>query len=461
MRLRLAGPNPPIKGGPVAGASVVCCSPKLWNSGPARKKQKSGTSKSSLVLTEPEETPILINRTHAEDDSQDPCRPGAAAETTFHQGLPGLRRPPGPLRRLRGLSPVRMVPVRLSTRAEQLGLGLASPPAPILDQRRRGTTFRGLRITRLLNPPDATGMPFWSLNPYVGCEFGCCYCYARDTHRWTAERQGLAPAAAPAAEFERLIFVKRYAALTLRKTLDTARIGRATLLIGTATDPYQPAERRFEITRSVLAALMEYRGLTIRITTKSPLVTRDIDLLRALAGRHDLAINISLITLDPELIRQLEPKTPLPHARLRGLRLLTDAGLRAGLLIAPVVPGLTDGWGALGGLMAAGKDAGACFADGFALRLGAVARAGFLPAVQRQFPALSARYRRHYRGRRSASPDYLAALARRIRTLQRIHGLPVTGRMPTSRVATVPPASAPAGRPLSPTLFAGLHSGSD
>jgi DNA repair photolyase len=312
----------------------------------------------------------------------------------------------------------------------QLGLDLpgASRPLPTLDERRRGTSFHGLRVSRILNSPETTRMPFWSINPYVGCEFGCAYCYARETHRWTAERTGLPAAAAPREEFERRIFVKQDIGTVLQRTLDPARIGGGEIVIGTATDPYQPAERRFGITRALLEAFAAFPHLRISITTKSPLVARDADLLVALGQRHEVSVCLSIISYRADLIRRLEPKTPLPHARLRGLKVLTDRGVDAGLLIAPIVPGLTDGWNALGALLAAGREAGARFASGSPLRLGPVARAGFLPILEREFPELAARYRRRYAGRHSAGADYGAALQKRLRALRRIHGYPEEGR---------------------------------
>ncbi|MEZ4457080.1 MAG: hypothetical protein R2882_11110 [Gemmatimonadales bacterium] len=202
------------------------------------------------------------------------------------------------------------------TEAGQLGLGLESAPAgpALLDRRSRGTDFLKLKVSRILNPPEATGMPFWSINPYIGCEFGCAYCYARETHRWTAERSGLPVAEPPREAFERKIFVKDGVARTLRKTLDPRKVAGASIMIGTATDPYQPAERRFGVTRSVLEALLGYRDLKLRIVTKSPLVARDADLLAELSRRHRVAVCLSIISLDPDLVRRLEPKTPLPHA---------------------------------------------------------------------------------------------------------------------------------------------------
>lgn len=343
-----------------------------------------------------------------------------------------------------------MGPVRLAPAAAQLGLGVEAPRAlPTLDLRARGTEFLALPSQRILNSPDTTGMPFWTINPYVGCEFGCCYCYARATHEWTSERHGRPEAPLPARErFEREIFVKQNAGRILQRTLDPARVGRQKILIGSATDPYQPAERRFGVTRAVLEALLGFRGLSIGLITKSPLVARDAGLLRQLSERHRLTVQLSLISLDPGLIRRLEPRTPLPHARLRAVTALAEAGVNVGLIIAPIIPGLTDGWGALGGLMAAGKEAGARHADGFALRLKPVARSGFLPVLTREFPDLVARYQRRYGARNSAGRDYLAALDRRIRTLQQIHGFPIRPldrgepRSPERFTAPAPPADA-------------------
>jgi DNA repair photolyase len=275
-------------------------------------------------------------------------------------------------------------------------------------------------------------MSFWSLNPYVGCEFGCSYCYARDTHRWVMKRaeerrSGEATCSTPfrlSAQdaFERLILVKSDAASVLRRTLNPARVGSATILIGTATDPYQPAERTFGLTRQLLETLLAYRGLTVGITTKSSLVTRDIDLLVQLADRHDLHVSLSLATTDPVLLRRLEPRTPLPHARLRALAALTRAGIHAGVLLAPILPGLTDGWASLAAVMEAAKGAGARFVAGSALRLGPAARARFLPLLRREFPGIVARYERHYATSANASRAYTSALARRIRLLQEVYG---------------------------------------
>jgi len=327
----------------------------------------------------------------------------------------------------------------------------------VLDQRDRGTTFHAVPARTVLNPPSSTGMDFWSLNPYVGCEFGCCYCYARDTHRWVMERSegrkvGRSEGPEPLSDlptsrppaFERQILVKRDIARILLRTLDPGKIGDAAILIGSATDPYQPAERQFGLTRQVLEVLLRFEGLRIGIITKSALVARDAGLLRTLSDRHRVSVYLSLATTDPVLLRRLEPRTPLPHARLRTLGTLARAGVRAGVMIAPILPGLTDGWTSLARIMEAAKEAGASAVAGEALRLGPAARAHLLPHFQQEFPELAARYRRHYGTGVRASRVYTRALARRLRLLQEAYGFPTKeGGLPAR-----PPR--PVSRPVSP-----------
>src|SRR6476646_4351619 len=179
----------------------------------------------------------------------------------------------------------------------------------------------------VLNGPETTGMGFWSINPYIGCAFGCAYCYARYTHRWVMERaaddhkmvQELGDAynkLPPWLAFERNIFVKKNAPEVLSRTLRFGSERHLRLLkgdsivIGTATDPYQPGERRFRITRGILEVLADHPGLDIVIITKSPLITRDIDVLSRINRLSDLSIHISLITLNSELARKLAPRSP-------------------------------------------------------------------------------------------------------------------------------------------------------
>ena len=302
----------------------------------------------------------------------------------------------------------------------------------------RATRFLSLPPKGILNPPTATGMAFWSINPYVGCEFGCSYCYARETHRWTVERaanQRGAPATAreaaalpSATAFEQRILIKQGAAAVLARTLDPARVGTIPIVIGSATDPYQPAERRFKLTRSLLELLRQHQGLHLGIITKSALIARDAALLAQLAERHHLSIHISLASLDAPLLRRLEPRTPIPAARLRAMRILADAGVPVGLLMAPILPGLTDDRDSLRALLLAARNAGASWAAGDPLRMGRATRHTLLPWLERERPDLALSYRRHYEMRNGVRSDYATALKERLAALQDELGIPIARR---------------------------------
>lgn len=320
---------------------------------------------------------------------------------------------------------------RERTRAESAAPVPVSPSGADSAPRTTVVEFVALPVRSVLNTPGSTGMGFWSLNPYVGCEFGCSYCYARDTHRWAVDRRAGGQAEGPAdarsrpdpdEDFEHRILVKLDAPDVLTRTLQPARLRGRPLVIGTATDPYQPAERRFRITRGILEALTAYRGLSIHVITKSPLVLRDIDLFRRLAERGSLRVNISLITLDARLARRLEPRSPVPSARIRALERLGAAGVPTGLYIAPVLPGISDGRAALDHLFAAARAAGAEHVMVSSLRLGPAARARFLPHLEQEFPRLAQRYRRRYASADSAPEEYRKALAGRVAALRARHG---------------------------------------
>lgn len=348
------------------------------------------------------------------------------------------------------LPPVRVGPVRLrSSPARARGLARqielqelagrgASHGLPVLDTRERGTEFRELPVRSALNSAAATHMGFWSINPYIGCEFGCSYCYARDTHRYAVERHtasgnlsaetdGALLSKAPVDAFERNILVKKDLAAVLTRTLEPERVGGAAIVIGTATDPYQPAERRFGVTRSVLEALLPFQRLHLGIITKSPLITRDIPLLRAIAAKHRLRIHVSLATCDGKLLRRLEPRTPMPHARLRALAQLTAAGLDAGVMMAPIVPLLTDSREALANLFTAARAAGAHRVHGGVLRLGPTARKKFFAQIAAEFPELLARYEKHFARSSDAEPAYRKALTARLTKFQEEFGFPTGG----------------------------------
>jgi DNA repair photolyase len=301
-------------------------------------------------------------------------------------------------------------------------------PWSTLDERARGTRFVSLPIKSVLNSPTQTGMDFWSVNPYVGCEFGCTYCYARFAHQYVTERAGARGAPIPgdwaAEDFEKRIFVKAEAADVLALTLRPSRIGGHSIAIGTATDPYQPAERKFRITRSILERLAQYHGLSIGIITKSPLVARDVDVLCRLAERSEVTIHVSIITVDAPLLRRLEVRSPHPAARLKALEKLAQAGLNAGVIIAPIVPGITDDVPHLEALLRAAKNAGARFAETSMLRMYANVRRRFMPVIAQEFPHLLEKYERAYAGNGLLTGPYVAAFKRRVTMLRRKVGIP-------------------------------------
>jgi DNA repair photolyase len=319
-----------------------------------------------------------------------------------------------------------------------LRLGCLFVTLPILGRQKRGVTFVEQPVKTVINPPESTGMPFWSVNPYVGCEFGCTYCYARFAHGYAVDRARKAermpgealPAGGPGWEtFEKLIMVKRRRDFLAGLDKDLARVrkrladGPQSISIGTATDPYQPAERQFRLTRTVLERLAAERGFHISIVTKSTLVRRDIDVLTALAQRHEVAVHVSLISAIPGMVRRFERRSPLPGARLRSMAVMTSSGVHAGLICAPVLPGITDGPRALRRLLTAVKAAGGQFAFCVPLRLPPGARDPFLPVVAEHYPRLLPRYLAAYARAAAAPAKYATWLAQRFHGLAREAGL--------------------------------------
>ncbi len=280
----------------------------------------------------------------------------------------------------------------------------------------------------ILNGPETTGMGFWSINPYTGCAFGCAYCYARYAHRYVMERasdndrmeENLGDAfnkMPPWLAFERNIFVKKNAPEILTRTLRFGSdkhlelLNGESIVIGTATDPYQPAERRFRITRGILEVLADHPGLSVVIITKSPLITRDIDVLSRINRISDLTVHISLITLDRELARRIEPRSPTPESRIRALARLREAGIDAGINCMPVLPGITDNPRDLEALVKRAAEAGATYVGACALRLQSTARKRYLPFIEQEFPHLAERYRNTYANSPNAGEKYRRGLA--------------------------------------------------
>jgi len=253
-------------------------------------------------------------------------------------------------------------------------------------------------------------MPFtWTINPYRGCEFGCRYCYARYTHEFMEMRDGM--------EFEQKIYVKQHAASLLRHDLRRVKPDEA-IALGTATDPYQPAERRYEVTRGILEEFARHRGFELGIVTKSNLIVRDLDLLTEVARVNRLSVHITVTTLDIELARILEPRAPRPDLRLDAVRTLSQAGLRVGVSCSPVVPGITDAPKDLEAVIRAAAEAGADYVFANPLFLKPCSAAVFLPFLEQNFPHLAENYRRRYHDRAFLPPAYAKRLSHLVAKLR-------------------------------------------
>ncbi|MGD1070787.1 MAG: radical SAM protein [Bryobacteraceae bacterium] len=259
------------------------------------------------------------------------------------------------------------------------------------------------------------GMPFaWSLNPYRGCEFGCRYCYARYTHEFMELRES--------ADFEDKIYAKSNIQPILRRELQRID-GSQGIAIGTATDPYQPAERRFERTRAALQVFAEQKGVDLSITTKSDLVTRDIPLLKEIAKHNSVSVNITITTLDAALARELEPRAPRPDLRLRAVRALAAAEIPVGVFPNPIMPLITDREKRLDRLAKAARDHGATYFGGGVLFLMPCSRRVFFSFVERRFPHLLRRYQERYENAAYIRGPYRDMIRDRIAAIRDRYGL--------------------------------------
>jgi DNA repair photolyase len=258
-------------------------------------------------------------------------------------------------------------------------------------------------------------LPFtWAINPYRGCEFACKYCYARYTHEFMELRDGL--------DFERKIFVKQQAAALLQSELKKVKRGEE-IAIGTATDPYQPAERRFELTRAILEELARHSGLEIGIVTKSNLVTRDAEILRRVGKHNRIFVNVTVTTVDTELARKLDPRAPRPDLRLEAVRQLNLAGVDAGVICAPVLPEITDRPRDLEALVKAASEVGAKYIFANPLFLKPCSAAIFMPFLEQNFPALVEFYRTRYSERAFLPKGYGQRLSQLMVALRQKYGI--------------------------------------
>jgi DNA repair photolyase len=303
-----------------------------------------------------------------------------------------------------------------------------------------GLELLHVRAKRVINEvPRASRMPFrWTINAYRGCSHACVYCFARPTHEYLDLGAG--------EDFERRIVVKVNAVERVRAELASRRWRGEHIAMGTNTDPYQTCEGRYRLTRGIVAALSEARN-PFSILTKSTLVLRDVELLAEAARRTDVRVNFSIGTLDREVWRATEPGTPNPLRRLDAVARLNAAGVPCGVLIAPVLPGLSDSERSLEQVVAGCVAAGARSVSAILLHLRPGVREHYLGWLTAARPDLLADHARRYRGAYAGAAER-RELGERVARLVRRHGGTPEGTSSMRAVAPEPGPPAPAGDQL-------------
>ncbi len=280
---------------------------------------------------------------------------------------------------------------------------------------KRNVEYRSLPTRKWLNRCDSNRVPFnWTINPYRGCEYGCKYCYARFTHEFLERSE-------PDA-FETEIYAKDWNDQKFREELKSVKPGQV-VGIGTATDPYQPAERRFNLTRHLLEAMEGVHGISIFITTKSNLVARDATLLKKLSENNELRVTLTVTSMNSELARLTEPFAPRPDLRMKAVAELVRAGIHAGVIASPVLPLITDSEENLGKVAQAAKDAGADQFGANVLFLKPSAQRVFFPFIEKSFPQHLARYSRGYAGRAYLDGAYPDKIRQRVSEIRQRVGI--------------------------------------
>jgi DNA repair photolyase len=291
------------------------------------------------------------------------------------------------------------------------GGGVAALPSAM----RRGdaATYQEIRCRSALN--RVKGMPFfkWTLNPYRGCTHGCHYCFARRYQTQLELNTG--------DDFASVIFVKTNFVDVLRTELDKPSWTRETIGFGTATDPYQPIEGTYRLSRGVLKALCAAAS-PVGIVTKGPMIVRDRDVLQDLSARASCHIHISVPTVDEAAWATLEPGTSHPLQRLRAVRKLVDAGLDVGVLMAPIVPGISSHPAKLERTIKAIADSGARSVGAMVMHLEGGTRDHFMGYLSKEFPQLAGRYEQLYASK-YAPKDYTSRVDEAVSILKDRYGI--------------------------------------
>src|SRR5438477_5970882 len=316
-------------------------------------------------------------------------------------------------------------------------LAASSPPAETRRRSAEKPEYFVLPVKSILNRCDSNRVPFeWTINPYRGCEFACKYCYARYTHEYME---------LDSAEFEKKIYVKKDAAPLLAWDVahkysyeSEASSGERPdhVAIGTATDPYQPAEREYGVTRACLEELAKREGMSISIITKSNQIVQDIDVLQHIAERSNLRIDITITTLRAGLTRLLEPRAPRPDLRLAAVKQLREAGLSVGVSASPLIPGITDREGDLEAVAEAAREAGAQWFFSGVLFLMPSSAKQFLPFVREKFPRLAKQYEQWFAKNGYAPEEYRRKASERLARIREKYGFRSRPWMENKRKAT-------------------------
>ncbi len=290
--------------------------------------------------------------------------------------------------------------------------------AALPDAVRRGdaATYQEVRCRSALNP--VKGMPYmkWTLNPYRGCTHGCHYCFARRYQTQLELNSG--------DDFASVIFVKTNFVEVLRRELDKPTWKKEQIGFGTATDPYQPIEGTYKLSRGVLEALRD-AATPVGIVTKGPLVVRDIDLLQDLSARTTCRVHISVPTVDEDAWEKLEPGVAHPMQRLRAVRQLVDAGIDCGVLMAPIVPGFSTQPAKLERTVKAIADSGATSVGAMVMHLEGGTRDHFMGFLSREYPEMVTRYGQLY-ARKYVPRDYAARVQEVVSLMQARYLVPAT-----------------------------------
>ena len=269
--------------------------------------------------------------------------------------------------------------------------------------------------TALNRVPDAARVPFrWTINPYRGCTHSCHYCFARAFHSYLDLGVG--------EDFSSKIIVKTNVVEVLRRELASPKWSGETIAMGTATDPYQHCEGRYKLTRGVVQALTDFAN-PLSMLTKSTMILRDLDLFRELDDAAGVTVSMSVGTLDEEVRKVVEPGTPPGRRRLEILTRFADAGIRTGVLVAPILPGLTDDEEHLDEVLGACAEAGVDYATPIVLHVRQGIREHFMPWVQETYPWLYPRYVELYGHRAYAPKAYQQEVAERFARARERHEL--------------------------------------